>query len=313
MKRKAIIAALICICMVWSLAACGGDQAETPEADTSTEPEVTEADIPVSVNTLTIDALEMDYMQFGNGDKTMVILPGLGVQSVMGSADAIAQAYKQFADEYTVYLFERRNDIPETYSVEEMAKDTAAALRALGLEDIYLCGASMGGMISMDIAIEDPDLVKKVVIGSSAACVTDEQYDKSIGAWVRLAEEKDAEGLYLAFGEQVYPEEVFEQYRDYLTETAKTVTDEELRRFIIQGKGIKGYDVTDKLSSIQCPLLAIGAKDDKVLGGDATEKIAELLKDHPDCESYVYEDGYGHAAYDTAPDFKDRMQEFFSK
>lgn len=33
----------------------------------------------------------------------------------------------------------------------------------------------------------------------------------------------------------------------------------------------------------------MGSEDDNVLGGEATGQIAELLKDYPDCESYVYE------------------------
>ena len=34
----------------------------------------------------------MQYFRFGTGEKTMVILPGLAVQSVMGSAQAVAEA-----------------------------------------------------------------------------------------------------------------------------------------------------------------------------------------------------------------------------
>lgn len=299
--------------MICGLAACSKDQAEAPEESSPEENSSAEAGVAVSVNTVTTDSFEVDYLQFGNGEKTMVILPGLSVQSVMGSADAVAQAYSQFADEYTVYLFEYKKDLPETYTVKDMAKDMAEVFRANGLEDIYLFGASLGGMTSIEIAIQNPDLISKVVLGSTTACLTDEQYDRSIGAWKELAEQKDAESLYLAFGEQVYPEEVFEQSRDALVAAAATVTDEELARFVILANGIKGFDVTDEIGSIKCPVLALGASDDKVVGGDATEKIAELLKDHPDCESYVYEAGYGHAAYDTAPDYKDRIQEFFSK
>ena len=50
----------------------------------------------------------------------MVILPGLSVQSVMGSSDAVVQAYNQFVDEYTVYLFDRRKDVPDSYSLADM-------------------------------------------------------------------------------------------------------------------------------------------------------------------------------------------------
>ena len=75
----------------------------------------------------------MQYFRFGTGEKTMVILPGLAIQSVMGSAQAVAEAYKDFAADYTVYLFDRRMDLPEDYPVREMAKDTAEVFICHGL------------------------------------------------------------------------------------------------------------------------------------------------------------------------------------
>ena len=38
----------------------------------------------------------MKHIVFGSGTKNFVILPGLSVHSVMGLADAIAEAYKDF-------------------------------------------------------------------------------------------------------------------------------------------------------------------------------------------------------------------------
>ena len=38
-------------------------------------------------------------------------------------------------------------------------------------------------------------------------------------------------------------------------------------------------------------------------------EIEEVMKDHPGFEIYMY-DGYGHAAYDMAPDYKERILEF---
>ena len=308
MNKRTILSVLNIVCLICGLAACSKDQGEVPE-DSS----VAERSVAVSVNTCATDSFEVDYLKFGSGDKTMVILPGLSVQSVMGSADAIAQAYSQFADDYTVYLFEHRRDLPETYNVKNIAADMVKVFRELGLNDTNIFGASLGGMTGIEIALQAPDLVSKLVLGSTTACLSDEQYNKSIGVWTELARQKNTEKLYLAFGEQVYPEDVFEQSHDALIQAASTVTDEELARFIILAEGLKGYDVTGEIGSIECPVLAMGSQDDKVLGGEATGQIAELLKDHPDCESYVYEAGYGHASYDTAPDYKDRIQKFFDK
>ena len=92
-------------------------------------------------------------------------------------------------------------------------------------------------------------------------------------------------------------------------ETAETVTEEDLRRFVILAQGMDRYDVTENLKNINCPVLVLASKDDQVVGADAAAQIAEQLQDRPNFELYMY-DGYGHAAYDTAPDYKERMLQF---
>ena len=251
----------------------------------------------------------MEYFHFGTGVRTLVILPGLSVQSVMGSADAVAQAYDALAQDYTIYLFDRRETLPDPYSVEEMARDTAEAMLALGLKDVYLFGASQGGMMALVIAIEYPGLVKKLVLGSTSAHVLPEQF-RSIERWIALAEANDPVGLYLSFGEKIYPPAVFAQFREALIAAGKTVTAAELRRFIILARGIEGFDVSNRVAEIQCPVLAIGVFEDAVLDSDATMEIAEKLDLKPDFRLYLYT-GYGHAAFDTAPDYRERIKRFF--
>lgn len=250
----------------------------------------------------------MRFFRFGRGEKTLVILPGLSIQSVMGAADAVAEAYGSLAERYVIYVFDRRSDLPPSYSVREMAEDTAKAMQALGLERTFLFGASQGGMIALMIAIEHPELVSKLVLGSTSAHVREAQYHV-LDAWVRLARAGDRLGLYLAFGREIYPPAVFERYRDALAAASTTVTDEDLRRFIILAEGTKGFDATGELNRIQCPVLAIGAFEDSVLEADATMEIAEKLDLRPDFRLYMYT-GYGHAAFDTAPDYRERMLRF---
>lgn len=260
------------------------------------------------IKTVRTDRFDMDYFCFGHGRKTLVILPGLSVQSVMGAADAVTDAYRLLTEDFTVYLFDRRRELPAAYSIEEMAQDTAEAIRALSLGPVCLFGTSQGGMAAMCIAIEYPELVCRLILGSTAARVTD-RTQALIGSWVRLAKAGDACGLYLAFGEAVYPPAVFEQSRQLLIDAAKTVTEEELRRFAILADTISRFDVLDEVEKIACPVLVIGSRDDHVVGGDASVLLAARLRDRENAELYLY-DGYGHAAYDTAPDYKERMLRF---
>ena len=252
------------------------------------------------------ESFSMNYCQFGQGKETLVIIPGLSVQSVLGFAEAIAESYQALADDFTIYVLDRRNELPEPYSVPEMAKDTAIVLQALGLGPVCLFGASQGGMIAMKIAADHPELVKRLVLGSTSAQVTETRYRKVFEGWADMARAGDAAALYLAFGEAIYPTPVFEQSRQQLLDASKTVTEEELRRFAIQTEGMKGFDIRGDLEKIACPVLVLGSKDDQVLGGEASVQIAEQIQD---CELYMY-DGYGHAVYDLAPDYRERLKRF---
>lgn len=249
----------------------------------------------------------MQYFCFGSGAKALVILPGLSVQSVMSSADAVVQQYADMARDFKIYLLDRRESLPAEYSLNDMARDTAEAITALGLKDIYLFGASQGGMMAMLIAAAHPELVKKLVLGSTAAQVTDGGF-ALIKKWISLAEERDGEALYTSFGKSIYPQAVFEQYREVLKAAGAGVTDAEFERFIILAKSLRGFDACGRLGEICCPVLVLGASDDRVLGANAAEQLAKSINN---CSLHIY-NGYGHAAYDTAPDYRQRMLKFFT-
>ncbi len=264
----------------------------------------------MKIETVRTDRFTMDYFRFGRGKEPLVILPGLSVQSVMGSADAIAESCRRLSEEFTVYVMDRRKELPPVCPVREMARDTAEALLTLELGPVCLFGVSQGGMMALTMALEQPELVRRLALGSAAARVTPAQYASIEENWIRPAKAGRAEELYLAFGEALYPPAAFEQYRTALLEAAGTVTAEELARFVVLAEGVKGFDVSGELGKLACPVLVLGAADDRVLGGDASRLLAEGLKGRPDCELYMY-DGYGHAAYDTAPDYKERLLRFF--
>lgn len=254
---------------------------------------------------------EMGYCKFGFGSRTFVILPGLSVQSVMKAKEAVEASYGMMGGDFTTYLFDRKYDVSEGYSIYDMADDTATAMKELGLKDVYLFGASQGGMIAMAIAIKYPELVKKLVLGSTSSHVRPEQRGV-IDHWIELAKDKGPKELYQDFGKEVYPAAVYEQYKDYFNDVAETVKERELEKFVILAEAIKDFDVTNEIEKIKCPVLVIGVFDDAVLDSDASMEIAEKLDNRTDCALYMY-NGYGHAAFDTAPDYRKRVYDFLMK
>lgn len=264
----------------------------------------------VEIKTVNFGEKSLKYFSFGEGRKVMIILPGLSVKSVMESAAAIKAQYKIFRKDYTVYVLERLNNPPADYTMEDMARDTSCAIKALGLRETYIFGASQGGMLAMLIAIEYPELVKKLVLGSTTVKVN-AGCSGSFEKWIDLAEQGNAEELYLSFCESIYPPDMFGKFKDVFIEFAKTATAEDLERFVIFAKAAQGFDISEKIEKISCPVLAIGVKGDAVVGEEGTKLIAEKLASKSGFELYYYDEKYGHSAFDTAEDYQKRIYYFF--
>ena len=109
----------------------------------------------IPIQTVTTAGFSMDYICFGNGAETMVILPGLSVQSVLPQAKAIAKQYARFTDDYTVYLFDRRKELPPVYTVEDMANDTVQAMESLGLGILRVLNGEEEAKVYVDDRIKD--------------------------------------------------------------------------------------------------------------------------------------------------------------
>ena len=262
----------------------------------------------IKIETVKTDSFSMDYFKFGHGKDTFVILPGVSLLSVMNFADAVADAYKVLADDYTIYVFERKNEITSSYSIDGMAENTSEAFKCLGLDKVTLMGASYGGMIAMLIAARHAEQVQSLILCSTSSYVSEEQY-KTFERWISIADTGDAEELYMDFGKVVYPSEMFEQSRGVLADMAKGVTESDLEKFRICLESIRGFDIRDLLKNIKCPVFVVGSNDDMVFGSEGSLTLAKYMDACPDLNIKIY-NGYGHAVYDTAPDLKERILKF---
>ncbi len=257
------------------------------------------------VKTVSIGETEMDYLHFGNenGEK-LVILPGLALKSVMGSAEGIISAYALLAKDYDVYLFDHIKEEPDGYTVKDMAQDTLAAFDALGIDRVHLMGVSMGGMVAQRIAIGAPERVSSLIL-CSTAMNTAHGNREAFANWISLAAAQNTPALMKAFGESVYTPAFYARYKDAIIASGEGATARDFKNFLISAKAVLSFDVSSEIQKIVCPVLVLGADGDRVLGVQASYDLIEALR----CESYIYE-GYGHAVYDEAPDFLNHIAAF---
>ncbi len=249
----------------------------------------------------------INYARFGNGPKTMVILPGVALVSTVRSADAIAALFADFK-EFTIYLIDDRERVKEGYSIEERAADVAALMKTLNLKDAYVYGASMGGMEGQILAAEHPELVRKMVLASATAKTrghTAELFEK----FIHMAEEDSTETLIRTMNDHIYSKETVSKFGDVLVKNVGPVSEEERKKFIVLAKAIVNFDGTSVSEKIKCPVYVIGAEGDQIFTKEEIQDLAERI--HAKIKMYGPE--YGHGVYDEAPDFKQQLLDFFAE
>lgn len=255
-----------------------------------------------------IDDIEMKYARFGNGEKILVIIPGLSIKDVTDVAEVVEGAYHKFTEEYTVYLFDRRANAKEGYTIRNMADDTVAVMKKLGIENADIFGASQGGMMAMYIAVHYPKLVRSIVLASTASRLNDE-FEKVYKNWIFLGKNNDSIALATAFADDVYSKGTLANNRDTIINGNSDCTKEQLEHFVIMAQALDTLDIYEQLENIKCEVLVIGSEGDKVVGVEGQKEIAKKLG----CEFYMYGPEYGHGVYDEAPDYLDRIKGFLER
>lgn len=258
--------------------------------------------------TVAVPGGELDCIRFGKGPRPLVILPGLSFQRVKSAGASLAWMYRAFGKEHTVCVFDKRTVIPVGFTLRDMADDQAAAMETLGLRDADVFGVSQGGMIAQYLAIGHPQLVRKLVLGVTAARVNPVM-EETVGSWIAWAERGDYAAIMDdMMGEKMYSAAYARRYRWLLPLLRRVGKPKDMSRFVNMAKACLTCDASGELHKIACPTLVLGGAEDRVVTAAASEEIAAALH----CGLHLYP-GLGHAAYEEAPDFNQRIQSFFAK
>ena len=259
---------------------------------------------------LKIGGTTMDYIRFGTGERILVMLPGLGdgLRSTKGTALPMAFMYREFAKDFTVYAFSRKNALPEGYTTRDMARDQQEAMEQLGIGCADIFGVSMGGMIAQHLAIDYPGKVGKLILTVTSAR-PNPILAESIEEWVSCAKRGDHTGLMDSNVRRIYSEGYYRKNKWLVPIMGKLTKPKSYERFFVQADACLTHNAYENLPRIQAPTLVIGGEKDLSLGGDASREIAAAI---PDVELRMYEQ-WGHGLYEEAKDFIEVVLSFLTK
>ena len=260
----------------------------------------------VQEDTVTVSGIKMDHIAFGTSTRPLIMIQGLNTRGIRGAGFSLAYMYRIFAKEYRVHLFDRREPVSDGITVRELAADTAAAMDALGITDADVLGVSQGGMIAQYLAIDRPELVRRLALAMTLSR-NNPTVEDVLDNWIALTDRGEMRVLVTDMAEKMYSPAYLKKYRPFLPLLTVLQKPKDTARFITLAKACLTCNTYDILDKIHCPVFVIGGKRDAVIGPTACAEIAERLA----CPLHLYED-LGHASYEeAAADFNRRTMAFF--
>ncbi|HIE06985.1 MAG TPA: alpha/beta fold hydrolase [Desulfarculaceae bacterium] len=211
----------------------------------------------------------------GQGEP-LVFIHGLG----SSSRDWECQV-EFFAGSFKTLVFDLRghgrSDKPAgPYSMQLLAQDTAALIKALKLEPVYLVGISLGGMVALQLALDSPELVKSLVLVNAVAEVPVKTLKERFELKLRLTVAALLGMRYLGklLAKRLFPKSSQQSIRELFVERWAE-NDPASYRAALQA--VIGWSVTDKLDKLDIPLLVVAAEYDYI-PLSAKASIVDLVK-----------------------------------
>jgi pimeloyl-ACP methyl ester carboxylesterase len=134
----------------------------------------------------------LPYTRLGNGPRILVVLQGLLLENKPLSGllvPAFAYRYQFLAKEYTMYVVTRKPGLPAGYSMQDMGDDYATMIEQEFGGPVDILGPSTGGSVAQHLTADHPDVVRRLVLHSSAYALRDAAREAQMCA-ARLARQR---------------------------------------------------------------------------------------------------------------------------
>ncbi|MFW9882281.1 MAG: alpha/beta fold hydrolase [Candidatus Thorarchaeota archaeon] len=235
---------------------------------------------------------------------------GFPVIMIMGLSGDVnwwtSEIIKPTSQNFKTIIFDNRGagrtDKPKIeYSIKMFADDTIGLMDALNIERAHIDGASMGGMIAQEIAINYPERVEKLVLccthcgGSKQILPSNEILQRMADPRERTPEEYVDEIVPLIFTEDFIKDnpKFVDSYRQKMLMTP--IPFDSYQR---QVRAIMSYSSAMKLKKIMAPTIIFHGTEDVVVPPGNAEILAKRI---PNAKVVMLDDA-GHILFQPNPE-----------
>ena len=267
---------------------------------------------------ISADGVSFAYREYGqqNGGTPVIFLNHLA--AVMDNWDP--RIIDGIAAKHHVVIFDNRGVGASTgepaKSIEQMADDAITFIQAKGFKQVDLFGFSMGGMISQEIVLKQPQLIRKMILsGTGPAGGTGISTVGRVSNWdlVRGMATRQDPKVYLFFTRTENGKAAAKDFVQRINERTENRDKEiTLTAYRAQLKALKkwGNKKPADLSIIQQPVLVANGDHDRMV---PTVNTYDLAKRLPNSSLIIYPDAGHGGIFQFNQDFVKQSLTFLAK
>jgi pimeloyl-ACP methyl ester carboxylesterase len=245
--------------------------------------------IPPTTGFAPVSDIRMYYEIHGDGTPLILLHGGLG------SAENWGKQIPALSKQYKVIALESRGHGRSTYSEKPigyslMASDVIAAMDFLGIRKAHVLGWSDGGIISLDLAINHPDRLIRVIAYGANYDASGFRADFSENEAVKRGIEKLS-----ADYQRLSPTP--QQWDTFLANIGNMWASEP-------------HFSPDQLRSIRVPMLILAGDNDEGVLTEHTNEMARLI---PTAELTIMSDTGHYALWENPKEFNEIVLEFLGE
>jgi len=185
-----------------------------------------------------------------------------------------------------------KSDHPEgPYSMKLHASDLAELLKYLKVEKAHVGGISYGAEISMQFALDYPEMTKSLIVMDGVSEV-DAQMRATGRPWLISAERNDPELLLRTSIGLNYSGEFIAANEAMLDASVPRFAALNLKSFAELMKAFNQFNITERLGEIKVPTMVIVGEEDIIKG----RKYSQIIVNHIKHAQYFVLPGVGHAS-----------------
>lgn len=267
---------------------------------------------------ISADGINFAYREYGqqNGGTPVIFLNHLA--AVLDNWDP--RMIDGIAAKHHVVVFDNRGVGASTgepaKSIEQMADDAITFIQAKGFKQVDLFGFSMGGMISQEIVLKQPKLIRKMILsGTGPAGGTGISTVGRVSNWdlVRGMATRQDPKVYLFFTRTENGKAAAKAFVQRINERTENRDKEiTLSAYRAQLKALKkwGNKKSADLSIIQQPVLVANGDHDRMV---PTVNTYDLAKRLPNSALIIYPDAGHGGIFQFHQDFVKQSLTFLAK